>query len=586
MEANLNYVLEQVGKDKGIDRQVLVEALEAAMLTAARKKLGLTSDLEARFNEERGEVEIFEFRTIVHDVQNFSTEIAFTDALKLDPELTDEDIGEDLGVKIDSAEFGRIAAQTAKQVIIQRVREAERAQTYGEYKDRKGELVTGVVRRFERGNIIVDLGRAEAVLPSREQVPRENYRTGERIKAYVLDVLEVAKGQQIILSRTHTGLLIKLFEQEVHEIAEAVVTIEAAAREPGVRSKIAVSSRDYDVDPVGACVGMKGSRVQAVVQELRGEKIDIVTWDEDEARLVCNALSPAEVSRVLIDEANHAMEIVVPDDQLSLAIGRRGQNVRLAAQLTGWKLDITSETKVMEQREVAWRSLSRLEGENGQLSDFAIQTLYNHGFRSANDVLHEDPDYLATLPGFSPEAVQRIQPSAARVVEMEKEEASAERLAARESAKVLALIDRRAAEELQRAGSEGARLRELRGMVDYVIDRLDAACYDNIEDIYFETETDRLVTVAGFSNLKAAALRWAVAKKVRELSADQAEIPVEEPNAEEWTELEAYDVQQAEALLQVDAEVPEATADESAGETQVDDGVVAPALPGFEETMA
>ena len=584
MEANLNFVLEQVGKDKGIDRQVLVEALEAAMLTAARKKLGLTSDLEARFNEERGEVEIFEFRTIVKEVQNRSTEIAFEDALKLDPELTDEAVGEDLGVKIDSAEFGRIAAQTAKQVIIQRVREAERAQTYGEYKDRKGELVTGIERRFERGNLIVDLGRAEAVLPSREQVPRENYRTGERIKAYVLDVLEVAKGQQIILSRTHTGLLIKLFEQEVHEIAEGVVTIEAAAREPGVRSKIAVSSRDYDVDPVGACVGMKGSRVQAVVQELRGEKIDIVTWDEDEARLVCNALSPAEVSRVLIDEANHAMEIVVPDDQLSLAIGRRGQNVRLAAQLTGWKLDITSETKVMEQREVAWRSLSRLEGENGQLSDFAIQTLYNHGFRSASDVQHEDPEYLATLPGFSPEAVARIQASASRVVEIEKQEASAERLAARASAKVLALVDRRASEEVARAGSEEARLRELRGVTDDVIERLQKACYDSIEGIYYETETDRLVGVAGFTPLKAAALRYVIAAKVRELSDGQAEVAIEQPNDEEWTELEAYDAQQAEARVHRDEPPAEPESTEEAASTE--ESTVAPALPGFEETMA
>jgi len=550
MEPNLNFVLEQVGKDKGIDRDILVEALEAAMLTAARKKLGLSADLEARFNDDRGEVEIFEFRTIVNEVENLATEISLEDAKKLDPELTEEDLGEDLGVKIDSAEFGRIAAQTAKQVIIQRVREAERAQTFTEYKDRKGELVTGIARRFERGNIIVDLGRAEAVLPVREQVPRENYRTGERIQAYVTDVLEVAKGPQIILSRTHPGVLIKLFEQEVPEIAEGVVSIEAAAREPGVRAKIAVSSRDYDVDPVGACVGMKGSRVQAVVQELRGEKIDIVPWDEDEARLVCNALSPAEVSRVLIDEANHSMEIVVPDDQLSLAIGRRGQNVRLAAQLTGWKIDITSESKVMEQREVAWASLSRIEG----LSDFTIQTLYNHGFRAASDVVEVDDDFLASLPGFSEEAVGRVKGSAQTVVEAEAREAGEERARAREDAKVLMAIDRAASAARERLGSDEARIRALDGVSEYVFARLAEAAYDDIEDFYLERDEERLVQIAGFSPAKAAALRLAAVKAVHDATDGLAPMNARELTDEERAGLEAYDAEQAELFAAAQAE--------------------------------
>jgi N utilization substance protein A len=505
MEPNLNFVLDQVGKDKGIDKRILVEALEAAMLTAARKRFGLTTDMEARFNEQTGEVEIYEFKKIVHVVTNRAGEISFVEAKNLDPELTDESVGDDIGIKVDSADFGRIAAQTAKQVIIQRVREAERFNVYNEYKDRKSELVNGIARRFERGNIVVDLGRAEAVLPIREQVPRENYRAGDRIQAYVLDVMEVAKGPQIILSRTHPGLLIKLFEQEVPEIAEGIVKIEAAAREPGVRAKIAVSSRDYDVDPVGACVGMKGARVQTVVQELRGEKIDIVPFDEDPARFVCNALSPAEVSRVLIDEGNHAMEIVVPDDQLSLAIGRRGQNVRLAAQLTGWKIDITSETKVMEQREVAFRSLGRIEG----LSDFVVQTLYNHGFRSAQDVVEAEDEFLASLPGFSPEAVTRVKTAARAVVETERTEKDAEKRRARDDARALMSVQvvwDKARGDLagpQALEKDHARLAEVDGVSPVVQQRLQESGFDSPEDVYFEFSAPNLSSATGLPLAKA-----------------------------------------------------------------------------------
>jgi N utilization substance protein A len=317
----------------------------------------------------------------------------------------DEQYGDVLGLKTFRRGFGRIAAQTAKQVLLQRTRDVERENVFNEYKDRKGEIVTGIARRLERGNLIVDLGRAEAVLPVREQVPREVYRPGDRVQAFVLDVLREAKGPQIILSRASVNLLTKLFEMEVPEIAEGIVVIEAAAREPGRRSKIAVSSRDGDVDPVGACVGIKGSRVQAVVQELRGEKIDIVEFDEDPARFVCAALAPAEVSRVIIDEANHAMEIIVPDDQLSLAIGRSGQNVRLAWQLTGWKLDINSESRVKEMREFASRSLGSLPGVNEML----VETLYAHGFRMAKDVADANPDMLSQIPGIDAGRIPAMQ---------------------------------------------------------------------------------------------------------------------------------------------------------------------------------
>ncbi|UCE87742.1 MAG: transcription termination/antitermination protein NusA, partial [Deltaproteobacteria bacterium] len=342
MLSALKREIDQVAKDKGIDRSVIIGALEEAMVQAARRKLGLEKEVEARFNDELGEIELFEFREVVEQVEDESSQIGLEQAHQFDAEAQ---IGDEIGIKMDTTDFGRIVAQTAKQVIIQRVRDAERDIVYDEYKDRKGDVVNGIVRRFEKGAIIVDLGRAEAILPVKEQVPRENYRPGDRVRAYVLDVNKATRGPQIVLSRACIEMLTKLFEQEVPEMYEGIVTIESCAREPGGRSKIAVASRDSDVDPVGACVGMKGSRVQAVVQELRGERIDIVPWSPDPARYVCSALSPAQVSKVIIDESEKSMDVIVPDDQLSLAIGRRGQNVRLAVQLTGWKIDIKSESK-------------------------------------------------------------------------------------------------------------------------------------------------------------------------------------------------------------------------------------------------
>ena len=345
MNINLNHIIDQVVKDKGIDRAVLVEALEAAVLSAANKKYRNTRDLEAHFNDEAGEVEVFEFVTVVDEVENSYQEIDLNEAREIDPDVEN---GDSLGMKMDAGSFSRIAAQTAKQVIIQKVREAEREGVYNEFKDRIGELVNGIVRRYERGDLIVDLGRTEALLPHREQVPRENYRQGDRVRAYISDVRMATKGPQIILSRTHPGLLIELFRLEVPEVAEAIVEIKAVSREPGSRAKIAVMSNDPDVDPIGACVGMRGARVQNVVSELRGEKIDIINWTPDIARFACSALAPADVTRVYVDNDVEALEVIVPDDQLSLAIGKKGQNVRLAAKLTGWKIDIMSETRAAE----------------------------------------------------------------------------------------------------------------------------------------------------------------------------------------------------------------------------------------------
>ncbi len=347
METNINLkqAIEQIVKEKGIDRQVVLEAMEQAVLTAANKKYRNTRDLEARYNPETGEIELFEFVVVVDEVTDSYKEISLEEAKEIDPEV---EIGDSLGEKLDASGFTRIAAQTAKQVIIQKVREAERETVFNEYKDRQWEIITGMVRRFEKGDLMIDLGRADAILPSKEQMPREVFRPGDRIRALITDIKMTTKGPQIILSRSHPSMLAKLFETEVPEIAEGIVEINAVVRDPGSRAKLAVSSNDPDVDPVGACVGMRGARVQNVVSELRGEKIDIIPWSEDIARFACNALSPAQVSKIFVDEDNRSLEVIVADDQLSLAIGKRGQNVSLAARLTGCRIDIKSESRVAE----------------------------------------------------------------------------------------------------------------------------------------------------------------------------------------------------------------------------------------------
>jgi transcription termination/antitermination protein NusA len=497
-QLDLGAVLEQVGREKNIDKEVLISALEDAMLSAARKKLGLEADLEAKYNEDAGEVEVYEFLRIVKDESDKKAgEIAYKDALKLDPDLTEEAVGEDLGVKLDSKDFGRIAAQNAKQIIVQRVREAERLMVYNEYKDRKGEIATGTVRRFERGDVIVDLGRAEAVLTTSEQIPKENIRIHDRLVGYVVDVLEIARGAQIILSRTHPNLVVKLFEQEVPEIAEGIVTIESAAREPGFRTKISVRSKDSDVDPVGACVGMKGSRVQAVVQELRGEKIDIVPFDTDEARYVCNALAPAEVARVLIDEENRSMRIIVPDDQLSLAIGRRGQNVRLASQLTGWKIDIQPESKAALEKEDAWISLSQIKA----LSEIQFQTLFNYGIRSMEKFINAENAALSSMPGFDNVDIIALKEEAENVLKL-AEIRKAERVKKlKEEARNLLVIDE-LIDKLSQSGREQEIALEkfsANTLSDETKEGLKEAGIWDIVDIFLESHPMRLKDIAGFN---------------------------------------------------------------------------------------
>jgi len=399
--SDIKRVVEQVSKDKGIDTGVLIKTLEEALTSAARKILGRDADIEVQYNEEAGEIEVFQFKEVVEDVENPELEITVEDGRKLDPDC---EIGDSLGMKVDTAAFGRIAAQSAKQVIIQKMKDAERDAVYKSFIDRKGEIINGIVQRIDRGNIIVNLGHTEGILSVRDQIPKETYRRGDRIRALIKDVLQDSRGPQIILTRASSDFLISLFKTEVPEIMEGVVTIEGAAREPGARSKIAVSSTDSDIDPVGACVGMKGSRVQNVVQELKGEKIDIIPWHIDAARFICNALAPAEISKVIIDEDNHSMEVIVHDDYLSVAIGKRGQNVRLASLLTGWQLDVINEEAYSSSVKKGYNELLSLPGVTMAMAD----ALHERGFFTAKDVADTSPDELALVKGVGKTKAQEL----------------------------------------------------------------------------------------------------------------------------------------------------------------------------------
>ena len=411
--SDIKRVVDQVSRDKGINREVLIKALEEALKSAARKKFGNKLEIEVQYNEETGEIEVFQFKDVAEVVTEPAVEISLEEGRKLDPEC---EIGDSLGTKMDTTTFGRIAAQSAKQVIIQRMKDAEKKAVYSSYIDRKGEIINGIVQRLDRGDIIVNLGQTEGILPVREQVPKENYRRGDRVRAHILEVLQDSRGPQVILSRTHPNFLVQLFRTEVPEISEGIVNIMAAAREAGVRAKIAVASNNSDIDPVGACVGMKGSRVQNVVQELRGEKIDIIPWHVDPAKFVCNALAPAEISRVIIDEANRSMEVIVPDEFLSIAIGKKGQNVRLASKLTGWHLDVKSETKYSQAMQTGYDTLIALPGIGISLAD----ALYEQGFFSAEEVSQATIEELTQIRGIGAEKAAKLIEAAKLATSLER----------------------------------------------------------------------------------------------------------------------------------------------------------------------
>jgi transcription termination/antitermination protein NusA len=509
----LGTIVEQVAQEKGIDPKVLIETMEAAILKAAQAAFGPTRDLEARFNDETGSIDLFQYMTVVADVEEPERQISIGDVRKhgLEAEVgeelgfqvfwhprdaekarqQDKEFGDMLDLKQARTTFGRIAAQTAKQVLLQRVRDAERDIIFTEYKDRQGQLIRGIVRRFEKGhNIVVDLGRTEGILPSREQTPRETYRPGDRIVAFVKDIDREARGPMIILTRSSPRLVEKLFEAEVPEIYEGIVKIVSVAREPGARSKIAVMSRDTDVDPVGACVGIKGSRVQAVVQELRGEKIDIVPWDADPARYIINAIQPAEVNKVIVDEGDHRMELVVPDEKLSLAIGRKGQNVRLASQLTGWKLDIISESKFRQMEDEALGALREIDG----VEDEVAKAMYRLGFRALEEIADAGVEDLMAIQGVgTEERAHTLKQAALQSMERQRLQRLKE------------LIER------PEPPTERERLRLIQHVGAHTVQLLEDANYRSVDDLVRE-DPDRLALRTGLGIRKAKAIQEAAVR--------------------------------------------------------------------------
>ena len=390
-------VADAVAREKSIDREEVLEAMEQAIQKAGRAKYGHEHDIRSHIDRTTGEIQLLRYRQVADPIENEATQISVPEAQAKNP---DAKVGDFLTDPLPPIDFGRIAAQTAKQVIVQRVREAERKRQYNEYKDRVGEIVNGLVKRVEFGNVTVDLGRAEAILRRDECIPRELFKPSERVRAYIYDVREETRGPQIFLSRTHGQFMAKLFAQEVPEIYDGIIEIKAVARDPGSRAKIAVISNDSSIDPVGACVGMRGSRVQAVVAELQGEKIDIIPWSNDPATFVVNALAPAEVTKVVLDEEARRIEVVVPDDQLSLAIGRRGQNVRLASLLTGWAIDILTEAEESERRQEEFKSRSALFVEALDVDDVIAGLLVTEGFVKVEDIALVLAEELASIEGF------------------------------------------------------------------------------------------------------------------------------------------------------------------------------------------
>ncbi|MDE0518631.1 MAG: transcription termination/antitermination protein NusA [Oligoflexia bacterium] len=416
--SELGRLIDQVSKDRGLDKKVVINSIVQGLLSAARKKYGTYRDIEVKYNEETGQIELYEFKEVVEDKKfiDDQIEIKLSEALKLDPETR---VADQIGVPLESEAMGRIDAYMAKQIVVQNLKDAENEMVFNEFEKRKGEIVSGVVRRVDRGMIVVDLEKIEAYIPKKEQIYGEKYNTGDRIQGYILEVRQTNRGPQIIMSRAHPNYLIKLFEKEVPEIYEGIVKVVSAAREVGQRAKIAVYSTDSAVHPVGACVGMKGNRVQNITQELKGERIDVIVWDEDPIRFVCNTLAPAKISKVLVDEENKEMEIIVPDDQLSLAIGKKGQNVRLAVNLTKWNLNIVSLTEFEENKTKAVFNLKLLPG----ITDTMAENIYQFGIDSFQELAKSSVERVQLVPGFDQkEKAEQLIQSAKDLIIKYKEE--------------------------------------------------------------------------------------------------------------------------------------------------------------------
>ncbi|ABC24573.1 transcription termination factor NusA [Rhodospirillum rubrum] len=419
----LVQVADTVARDKSIEREEVFAAMEQAIQKAGRSKYGHEHDIRARIDRKTGEIRLARYIEVVEEVENEFTQITLAGAKR---KKADIELGEFLVDPLPPIDFGRIAAQTAKQVIVQKVRDAERERQFAEYKDRLGEIINGLVKRVEFGNVIVDMGRAEALLRRDEVIPREHFKNGDRIRAYIMDVRQEPRGPQIFLSRTHEQFMAKLFAQEVPEIYDGIIEIKSVARDPGSRAKIAVLSNDHAIDPVGACVGMRGSRVQAVVAELQGEKIDIIQWATDPATFVVNALAPAEVAKVVLDEEANRIEVVVPDEQLSLAIGRRGQNVRLASKLTGWDIDILTEAEESERRQDEFRIRTQAFIEALDVDDVIAHLLVTEGFTTVEDVAFVAIAELSEIEGFDEDVASELQ-NRAQVFLAERERLNEER---------------------------------------------------------------------------------------------------------------------------------------------------------------
>ncbi|WP_298222214.1 transcription termination factor NusA [Acidocella sp.] len=449
----LLLVADAVAREKQIEREDVLEAMEQAIQKAGRAKYGHEKDIRAVIDRKTGDVRLSRWTEIVEVVENEENQIPVAIAKKFAPE---KEVGDFLVDPLPPIDFGRIAAQTAKQVIVQRVREYERAKQFSEFKDRVGEIINGVVKRTEYGNLMVDLGRAEALLRRDECIPRENLKNGDRVRAYIYDVREEPRGPQIFLSRSHPGFLAKLFAQEVPEIYDGIIEIKAVSRDPGSRAKMAVISRDASIDPVGACVGMRGSRVQAVVAELQGEKIDIIPWSPNVATFVVNALAPAEVSKVVMDEDAGRVEVVVPDSQLSLAIGRRGQNVRLASQLTRWDIDILTEAEESERRQEEFRRKTGLFVEALDVDDVIAGLLVQEGFETIEDLITTPLDEIATIEGFDENVASELARRATTYLERQAVEQEEQRVALG-VADEIAAIEIFSAKDLITLGEKGVK---------------------------------------------------------------------------------------------------------------------------------
>ncbi|MCW4114975.1 transcription termination factor NusA [Aurantimonas sp. MSK8Z-1] len=420
----LLQIADAVAREKSIDREIVIGAMADAIQKAARSRYGQDTNIRVDINTKTGEMKLQRLLEVVEDVEDPATQIYLELARDKNP---DAEIGDFIAEQLPPMDFGRIAAQSAKQVIVQKVRDAERDRQFEEFRDRVGEIVNGTVKRVEYGNVIVDLGRGEGIIRRDEQIPRELFRYGDRVRAYVYDVRREQRGPQIFLSRTHPQFMAKLFTMEVPEIYDGIIEIKSVARDPGSRAKIAVISRDSSVDPVGACVGMRGSRVQAVVGELQGEKIDIIPWSPDAASFLVNALQPAEVAKVVLDEDAERIEVVVPDDQLSLAIGRRGQNVRLASQLTGWDIDILTEQEESERRQKEFVERSNLFMEALNVDEMVGQVLASEGFSTVEELAYVDRDEIAAIEGFDDDTAEEIQARANSYLEAREAEFDAKR---------------------------------------------------------------------------------------------------------------------------------------------------------------